>query len=590
VKKNVLLLLTLLSMASFVFASGFANNQKIYPVDTDIIDAITFLYLGQGHAVPSASAPYSRAEYFKMLDKLDVEHFSEEQRSVYDYAIRMLNENIYHEDRDGVSYGWDFSINLENYLHSNTDFNTRELWVRDYQDQKPFLAFSFQTWPGDLFYGYFEGEVANIRNLTGGFGSKNVFTNIPMVSPNVFDDLSLNFPYRSFVSVGGDFWSVQLGRDRMNWGNGVSGNLFLGDNVKYHNMLRAAVFGDKFKYTFVSSFFPHPKQYVSDAKDHNCLKGAGQEALLDGIYMFMAHRLEWRSFGDRLNISLSEGIMYQSEENLIDLRVLALSGLYHNYYIRSNANSLLGLEVEFTPVKNLSLYAQAVVDEFALPGEPRPSATKSGFPQAMGFLGGVKYYKVLPGSLAFKASFEAAKTDPFLYLRYGSGSNSPEVSSPSEYGLSYVVAVREFGSQSNVLYNSSFLGYRYGCDAITFNLNAGLKSFGRWNVEANGFYMLHGTHDMFTAWAVEGGSNGVTPGISTPTSQHETTNYNDPNAQSERNAVSRTVVLGLHGAYIFNRNFNAFAQLDYTNIRNQGNIRGQDANDFQLTIGASYIM
>jgi hypothetical protein len=56
--------------------------------------------------------------------------------------------------------------------------------------------------------------------------------------------------------------------------------------------------------------------------------------------MFMSHRLEWRMFRDKVNFALTEAIMYQSSTNFIDLQVLNPVMIYHDYYIRSNSNSI----------------------------------------------------------------------------------------------------------------------------------------------------------------------------------------------------------------------------------------------------------
>lgn len=188
--------------------------------------------------------------------------------------------------------------------------------------------------------------------------------------------------------------------------------------------------------------------------------------------------------------------MYQSEENLLDLRILNPVMIFHDYYIRSNANSILGLEVDYTPVHGLNIYAQAAVDEFSLPGEAVPSATEHNFPITFGYLAGIKGVLPLKHALGY-ASLEFAQTDP--YLRYSSNSG-PTGGSHDAYGLNYVEVIREFTNEVGTRCNPQFLGYTHGNDAFVVNLNGGVKSFGRWNVAANVFilygsrYLRHGCH------------------------------------------------------------------------------------------------
>ena len=69
--------------------------------------------------------------------------------------------------------------------------------------------------------------------------------------------------------------------------------------------------------------------------------------------MFLGHRLEWRLFSNRVGFALSESIVYQSEidDSTLDLRVLNPVAIFHNYYIRGHANSLLTVELDYTPVR-----------------------------------------------------------------------------------------------------------------------------------------------------------------------------------------------------------------------------------------------
>jgi hypothetical protein len=259
--------------------------------------------------------------------------------------------------------------------------------------------------------------------------------------------------------------------------------------------------------------------------------------------------------------------------------------IYHNYYIRSNANSLLGLELDYTPMPGLNVYAQAVVDEFSLPGEPIPSETEANYPPSFGYLAGARYVTSIK-DLIGTVSVEFAHTDPFLYLRYETENNAVSTN-PDHYHLNYVGVIREF-TQTGMYYHADFLGYQYGPDAIVINVNGGVKDFGKWHVDLNGFYMIHGTHDIYTAWSNIGFNTGVPHDISTPTTDHLTVNYNDSDAQDERDSASQTLVIGASGSYQIMKGLSTFGQLDYININNYGNIQGQKVHDVQLTLGISY--
>ncbi len=396
---SVVLFMLFVLLLSPVMAAS--NQQKVFSLDDDVYQAIQMLYISQGLSLPSTTGPYSQAELALMLEKLKPEVLKGSLSSTYDYVVHQLNKEPKIQG-DGIGLSWNLDANLEAYYHTDTtNFVGRETWNRGFLQQKPLLNIGLETWPAENFYGYSEFSVGNTHTLEHGFGSTAFCTNIPVQPPAVLEDLDFNMPYRAFVAAGGEYWTFQLGRDRLNWGAGTTGNLMLSNTLKYHNMARITTFSDKFKYTFVTSFFPHPKSHfdgITTNSDGSItlnsgdgpIKGDGQEKLLSGIYMFMSHRLEWRMLGDKVGLTLTESIMYQSEENLLDLRILNPVMIFHDYYIRSNANSILGLELDYTPVRGLNIYAQAAVDEFSLPGEAVPSATEINYPQTFGFLAGIK--------------------------------------------------------------------------------------------------------------------------------------------------------------------------------------------------------
>lgn len=584
-KRFVMVSLVILLALSAVFASPYGNKQKIFSLDSDVYEAIASLYVNQGMSLPSTTGPYSEAELLAMMDKISTDNLIGATKNTYDYIVKQLDVQPKMQNK-GMGLSWNFDANLETYTHMNTTaFTGRESWNRGYISQKPLLSVGLETWPSDFFYGYSEFSVGNTRTLGNTFGTTAFATNMIGLPPAVVDDLDFNMPYRAFVAMGGDNWTFQLGRDRLSWGAGESGNLMMGDNLKYHNMARYTAYGEKYKYTFVSSFFPHTNSYLGGTAG-DAISGDGQEVELSGLNMFMAHRLEWRMFSDKVGLTITESIMYQSKENLLDLRVLNPAMIFHDNYIRSNSNSLLGLEFDYTPLKGVNIYGQAVVDEFSLPGEDVPSATKVNYPVTFGYLAGVKIFKPI-GNLMGHASFEFAYTDPYLYLRYET-KNDATAANGDAYSLNFVGTIREFTNKNGTKYNAEFLGYKYGGDAIVVNLNGGVKQYGKWNLEANGFFMLHGTFDIYTMWSRIGGSSGVSHEISTPTTDHPTGNYNDATAQATRDSVSQTLILGLSGSYEITSYLKAFGQIDYINIANFGNISGVKESDVQLTLGVTY--
>lgn len=599
--KKIITLILLITISFSLFANlETGSHQKIYPVDSEVFGAITSLYINSGFALPSTAGPWSQAELLRMFSKINRSSLSKGAQETYDYV-----EEVLRGPKKVVKF--ELLTALEGYYHIDTDnFITNEDWIRSYDDRKTFLGVNLETWPSKNFYGFV--NVSIIPQLIQGFsdteGPISLFMGREAFTFNLFfvpefgnfQYIDLGMPYRALGAIGGDRWNFVVGREKLSWGPGITGNFMLGDHVKYHNMGRLTTYGNKFKYTLAASFFSHPDNYYpileleTDGKTpKNPAKYNNKQSSLTGLNMFLGHRLEWRLFKDKVGFALSEAIMYQSLDNTFDFRVLNPSMIYHNYYIRSNANSLVTIEFDYTPIKGLNIYGQIAIDEFALPGiEKVPGVDNGANPSANGYMVGIKGdYPVKEGQLY--GSFEWAYTNPYLYLRDSSGAPKDNW---SKYGLNWVVAIREVMAGGGSYYDETFLGYKFGPDAMTFNLNVGYKRYGKWNVESNFFYMLHGTHDKWTMWqgvdASEGGSNPVyQTGL---TEQHLTNNYGDVDANL-RDAISKTLVIGVKGGYTILKNFDAYAQVDYINIVNPKNIAANaPLNDVQITFGVSYLL
>ena len=586
---------------------GATMEQKIYPVNSEPFHIITSLYITQGLALPSTAGPHSGDELMKMLDRIDADRLAPSLKNLY----QRVHDELYEEQRVAT---WGLEAALEAYIHTDTtNFVHAEDWVRGYDERAPFLNIILETSPGKNIYGYSELPVnytkysdydANTGTaLSLFFGKSRFSTNLFFLPPGSIQELDLAMPYRAFGAFGVENWSVQIGRDKLSWGPGKTGNFMLSDSFKYHNTGRFTTYNKNFKYSLVTSFFPHPAQYHDaiagddDTTIKNFLKAKdrSQAQTISGLYMFLGHRLEGRLFDGKVGLALSESIMYQSEDNLLDLRFLNPSMLYHNYYIRSNSNSLLTFEVDYSPIPHLNVYGQLAVDEFALPGEPVPGKDADAHPSAYGFMLGVQTAIPVHKGL-FTGSLEFVKTDPYLYLRYGGTGNTAQ--KLGEWGINYLAAIREYYAGGNIIYQEEFLGYPFGPDAIVINANAGYKEFGSWNVSTNFFYMWHGTHDKWTLWskvqpegtAFAQGDDDKIPYIKSPTDKHWTMNQGDPN-YDKRDSVAKTLIFGVKGGYTILPGFEVYAQTDLIHIVNPKNISANPAiTDLQLTVGLSYTL
>ena len=563
------------------------NYEKIYPIDDQIVQDLKDLYILNGLALPSTTGPYSGSELLMALERLDYAVLDDFSRGLYDGIRSQL-------DADGAAstFTADITIFPQFYLHTNTDeaFQTWDKWAFEWADTVPVLSFVTEEHIGRNFYGFFDFSLGTTKTKApygeSAFGDRFWESNIPI---DIMNNLDFNFPYRAFVAAGGENWSLEVGRERYSWGPGQTGNFILGDHIKYHNSARITTFDDNFKYTFLVLSFIHPQNYYYDGELHPNGQN-GQSSYLNGISAFIAHRLEWRLFSDKVGLVLTEGVMYMSKDNRIDLIALSPAHLFHNSYTRSLTNSILSFEFDWTIVKGLNLYAQLVVDEMILPGEPVPGKEGDSLaePTSMGYMLGLSYETaVADGILAL--NLEGVYTDPYLYLRDADrqiDGNSGRNQNKGDWGINFVVPTREMVKTGGTQYfDEQFLGYRYGGDAIVGQLSASYRKPGQWELGTRLFYMAHGTHDQWTVWTRV---NEKYHNVTTPTDEHQTGNHKDANA-GQRNAVSHTFDLGFDMKLLLPYGFSIESSLDFVSVLNAWNIKSDKLLfDIQWTIGLGW--
>ena len=521
-KRVIMVFLVIMLVTSAVLA---ANNQKIYSVDTELYKTISQIYILTGHAQPSATGPWSGDELLKMYEAIDRSQVPDFMLGKYDAALKELGAAPKIEFKGGATQ-FSGTLDLELYMHTydssclenpyqRTDvagltdyaFEGRSWWFgKDLNHITPFFKLSWETWLTNHFYTAFDFGLQNaFRGNEGGeLGSTIINTNIPMLqnlnfSIKVLDIAS--FPHRAFAAIGGDGWSFEAGRDRLSWGVGTTGNVVLSDNFPYHDMVRLTAYGEKFKYTYLVSFFPAKQNYYNkEGKSYNGTGYNNSTQTLDGLLFFSSHRFEGRFFNDKLGFALTEGLIYMSETN--SLQFAALSPIYfmHNAFMPNNSNSTLAFELDWaTPIKGLNVYGQLLLDQFTMPGfeDPvGPGKSYSSSPNGNAFLCGAKYITGMQGGV-LTINPEFAYVSAFCYLRDGVS---------EYYGMDYTGAIRsrlyayeDRGLSTDILYEDYVIGYKYGPDCIVANLSGSWEGE-RLSFNAKGLFIMYGTHDLWTKW------------------------------------------------------------------------------------------
>ncbi|MDR3275887.1 MAG: hypothetical protein LBT11_01545, partial [Treponema sp.] len=224
-------------------SSRAPNNQKIYPIDSEVYQAIKALYISQGLALPSTAGPWSEAELTAMLDRINPDALSAGERAAYDYA-----QAAFAHPRPVFAFSGNVTLELTGHTNKD-DFWHPDDFILPWNERRPMAALDFETWMGGATYGFFELSIGNSpytdripagnsdiydllyaetgqRFVTSRLWINSaIMTNLILVPPAAAGDIDMTFPYRTFVAAGGDYWSLQIGRDRIAWGSGESGNL-----------------------------------------------------------------------------------------------------------------------------------------------------------------------------------------------------------------------------------------------------------------------------------------------------------------------------------------------------------------------------
>ena len=239
----------------------------------------------------------------------------------------------------------------------------------------------------------------------------NNYTNIP----SNLRDFDWYFPFRAFLSFGGENWNLQFGRERANWGMGETGNLLFSDYSDYYNLLRFTSYWDNFKMSFVyagiDAWLTEEEEEINkDTSTYSNGLSGGYKNYNEQFKAFLAHRVEFR-ITDKLNFNFNEAILFGNKYiNFIELNP---AFVFHNLFSPEYSNAIISMEADYTVIKGLNLYVQFAIDEFQVPGY-EGSDTRPG---ANGILGGLRYIRAIEsGYITLKT--EAAMTDPYLYNRW----------------------------------------------------------------------------------------------------------------------------------------------------------------------------
>jgi hypothetical protein len=458
---NKRFLAVLLGLAA-ALASG-QNAQKVIAVDTEVYDLVRAVYIEQGLGLPSQARPWSVEELEYHLARVVESRLSAAGRG----ATRRIRELVApapaYVEAGGLAFAAGLTASLEAYAHigelPDPDVGSRDdivlpdddVWEHGFKERLPLLQVPLEVW---LFNALYVDLTIDIRQ------EPRVSIDEPDTPTNVITDVYdvyAHAPFRTFTAAGGPHWAVQFGRDTLDWGNGVGGNLMLSEAAGYLDFVRATTWWRAFKWTTV---YAGLEPWLTTDELSRDPEGADGPDLYKA---FFAHRFEWRIL-DRIGVGFTEGMIFGRKYP--DISYFNPMMAFHNWFENKITNINLAIEAEWTPLAGLAVYGQYVLDQWQTPVETSTYPNASDEPNSYGFLLGVQAVRPAgPGWI--EVGVEWIHSNPWLYTqRFGSPL------------LSYTVR-RRITAEHRYLLDRP-LGWEYGPDADSKTLTIAYRVPGSW--------------------------------------------------------------------------------------------------------------
>ncbi len=522
------------------------NYQRIIPLSSPIYGEMDRLYLLAGKSRPSTSRPWSAEEAGMLLAGIREQGLSaagEKSLSIVKAEITSGNGKT---GEKKAAFRVTKKINIEGYYKTNDD---REEWEHGYEEREPLLSIPVEGWFFTNLYSTLDltmkEEYAVIE------GEEDNYLNIP----SSLTEFDWYFPFRAFISLGGENWNIEAGRDQASWGAGTTGNLMLSDYSEFYNLIRFTTYWERFKFTAVyigldAWLTGEEKEIDADATEDGTSGLAGGYQNFEEMYKaFLGHRVEFR-IRDNLSLALSESIIFGNK--YINMTELNPVFVFHNLFSPEYSNAMMSLEADYTPFSGLNLYVQFVMDEFQVPGyesnDSRPGAT--------GLLSGFTIIRPSEnGYMTYRA--EAALTEPYLYNRW--------------HPLTRFTNRRRIWSTylDRYEYINKPLGYEFGPDAVILYGAAEYDRPGQFSASVDARYSMKGemNSSLDDPSSYDTGKEASRLGILSGT-------------------VERELAAGIHGTIKPGRMLSISSDIYWIHIDNYENISGEKINDIEIALSA----
>jgi hypothetical protein len=476
---------------SLFFLISFPARQNLFAIPfamisagNPILDDIRLLVRESGSSFLSFTPPLSRDEILLILDDIDGESLPPPLRELYDKVYGALSPALLYSE--GL-FGLEAHVNFAPEIHFRTN--------ADIPFSKPDTSSPITLALPLTMYFANTVELTITPSLSGdplyyGEGGSHWGTNVPYEA-NRFD---MNMPLRAFIAAGGAWWNFQLGREKVSYGLGHTGNLALSATPDYYDFARLSLFSRSFKYSAFVSQMPlnlEDPQILSDSRK----TAAGPDALLDTTQRYLYHHRIDARFFHKVSLGLSEALMVGNSSP--ELRYLSPLIVFHNAWPWRDydewgsgekgymTGSLFSIDLDWAIIPSLAVYGQFVLNEFSTPYELENYPDDQP-PNGLGYLAGIEY---TPAFNQWGALFygEFVYTDPYLYT----------LSSP----FASFYWMRRPSELTSTSYRYAWTGHPEGRDTMLFSLGA-LAYKENLSLSSELSFIRKGEHTLYWDWGM----------------------------------------------------------------------------------------
>lgn len=451
------------------------SSQKTYRTSDEVYKNLIILSNLSGAALPSMTTPITAAQINQALKSIDKSKLSGYGLEIYSSVYKEVTEPDITFGSSDAGLKLNLSLLPFEVWGNVTDSTVEDRWDWTVESKDRFKIYELDS---ELFISpYFFGRLVADGTQIEGQEQRFIDGKFRLASILKIDEMSQDWPEMAFGSLGNQYLSFIIGRDRLSAGRGNTGNLYLAENRRFDDFAKFSAYSKFLSYDFTAIMYDGYQNPKTTGTDFKLLNPSEPLILRNADFsaprkMVFIHRFS-SVLLNKITFSAYEGAVVYGGDSLADLRALNPFMFIHNNgtYYSGNTNNFAGIEIDSVLINGLSINAQVLVDQFKLSGESEESGKTQ-----MGFLTGINgAWSTEKGIIS--AYCEGVYTTKGLYLKEEDNTNNGY----RENGTTYYYAHTDLISGNKRYANSErdevrYLGYQSDIFKIATGVSFKMKN------------------------------------------------------------------------------------------------------------------